>query len=320
MGAPTIAVVIPCYRVRQQIARVISAIGPEVSSIYCVDDHCPESSGDYIQESIKDPRVRVIKHAVRQGVGGATLTGYHQALADKAGIVVKLDGDGQMDPSYIPILVRPIVDGLADYTKGNRFYRIEDLKQMPGLRLIGNAALSFFSKISTGYWDIFDPTNGFTAIQTKVLAMLPLDKISHSFFYESDMLFRLNTVRAAVTDVPMKALYGDESSNLKILRVMPEFFCKHITNFIKRIFYVHFLRSFDLASLYLLTGIPMFIFGLSYGIFRWVQGIENGVPATAGTVMLAGLPFLLGIQFFVSFFHHDMQDVPRQTLHTRIQE
>src|SRR5882724_8113721 len=315
---PMLGVVIPCYRVCDSIGRVLSRIGPEVQNVYCVDDHCPENTGDYIERSIKDPRVQVLRHDARKGVGGAMVTGYKKALLDKADIIVKLDGDGQMDPAYIPLLTKPLLNGQADYAKGNRFYQIEDLKQMPGIRLIGNAVLSFFSKISTGYWNIFDTTNGFTAIHSKVLALLPLEKISEGFFYESDMLFRLNTLRAVVIDIPMKAIYGDESSNLKIVKILPEFFFKNIYNFIKRIFYVHFLRSFDLASLYLISGIPLFIFGFSYGLYRWIDCGRKGTTATAGTVMLAGLPLFIGIQFVLSFFHHDMQDTPRQPLHTRL--
>jgi len=312
-----IVVVIPCYRVVDHVVGVLARIGPEVQKIYCVDDHCPDHSGDFILQNTKDPRVQVLTHAAQQGVGGATLTGYKQALRDKADIIVKLDGDGQMDPAYIPILVSPILAGNADYAKGNRFYQIEDLQQMPGLRLLGNAVLSFFSKISTGYWDIFDPTNGYTAIQAKVLALLPLEKISRSYYYESDILFRLNTVRAVVTDIPMKAIYGSESSHLNIMQVIPEFLNKHISNFAKRIFYVHFLRSFDLASLYFLTGIPLFLFGFTFGCYRWIHS-QKDVAASPGIVMLAGLPLLLGIQFLLSFFHHDMQDVPRQPIHTRL--
>jgi dolichol-phosphate mannosyltransferase len=315
---PMIAVVIPCYRVRGQISRVLARIGPEVQKIYCVDDHCPENTGDFIEQNIKDPRIQVLRHSARKGVGGAMITGYRQALKDQAEIIVKLDGDDQMDPAYINALIHPVETGQADYTKGNRFYRMEDLKQMPAIRLFGNAVLSFFSKISTGYWDIFDPTNGYTAIHTKVLAMLPLEKIDEGYFYESDLLFRLNTVRAVVIDIPMKAIYGQETSHLRIAKSIPEFFFKHTRNFIKRIFYVHFLRSFDLASLYFLTGIPLFIFGLAYGLYRWIDCSRRGVTATAGTVMLAGLPFLLGCQFFLSFFHHDMQDVPRQPIHPRM--
>jgi hypothetical protein len=132
------------------------------------------------------------------------------------------------------------------------------------------------------------------------------------------MLFRLNTIRAVVVDVPMKAIYGDETSSLHIARVIPGFVLHHMTNFLKRIFYSHFLRSFDLASLYLLAGIPLFLFGLIYGIYRWELGNRTGVPATAGMVMLAGLPFLLGIQFSLSFFHHDLMDVPRRPLHPQL--
>lgn len=318
-SSPFIAVVIPCYRVREHIAHVIQGIGPEVGKIYCVDDHCPEKTGEFVRQTVKDPRVQVLTHDKRKGVGGATMTGYKQALLELADVVIKLDGDGQMNPAYIPALAAPLLSGKADYTKGNRFFQIDDLKEMPAIRLAGNAVLSFFSKISSGYWDIFDPTNGFTGIEAKVLAMLPLEKINKGFFFESDMLFRLNTVRAVVMDIPIQAIYGGEISNLKIIRVIPEFLYHHMVNFLKRIFYVHFLRSFGLASLYLVTGIPLFFFGLSYGLFRWIQCEHLGVAATAGTVMLAGLPFLLGIQFILSFFHHDMQDIPRQPVHVRIQ-
>jgi dolichol-phosphate mannosyltransferase len=204
------------------------------------------------------------------------------------------------------------------YVKGNRFYQIQDLQQMPWIRIFGNAVLSFFSKISTGYWNIFDPTNGYTAIHAKVLALLPLEKISKGYFYESDMLFRLNTTRAVVIDIPMKAIYGNETSNMKIIKIVPEFLFKNIFNFMKRIFYSHFLRSFDVASLYLISGIPLFLFGLTYGIYRWIDCGRKGTTATAGTVMLAGLPLLLGIQFIISFFHYDVLDSPKQPLHTRL--
>jgi len=191
-----IAVVIPCYQVEAQILGVLSAIGPECQAIYVVDDHCPEGTGDRVEADCRDPRVRVVRNDRNLGVGGATLAGYSAALADGAEVIVKLDGDGQMNPALIPHLVRPILEGDADYAKGNRFFELDGLEQMPRARLIGNSLLSFMSKLSSGYWNIFDPTNGFTAIHGAVARRIPVAKLSPGYFFESDLLFRLGILRA----------------------------------------------------------------------------------------------------------------------------
>ena len=193
-----IAVVIPCYRVKSRILDVVSGIGPECQAIYVVDDGCPEGSGDHVEAECRDPRVHVLRHERNQGVGAATLTGYQAALDGGAAVIVKLDGDGQMDPTWIPRLVRPIQDGEADYVKGNRFFDLGDLGAMPRARVLGNSLLSFASKLSSGYWNVFDPTNGFTAIHAAVARRLPLAKLSKGYFFESDLLFRLGILRAVV--------------------------------------------------------------------------------------------------------------------------
>jgi glycosyltransferase involved in cell wall biosynthesis len=222
-AAPVIAVVIPCYKVSRHILSVLANIGKEVAIIYVVDDKCPEGSGLLVQAQCHDPRVRVIFHDINKGVGGATISGYRQAVADGATVAVKIDGDGQMDSGLIPMFVHPILSGHADYTKGNRFFDIELLTSMPRLRLFGNSVLSLVSKVASGYWDIMDPTNGFTAIHTTVLKHLSLDKLDERYFFESDMLFRLNVTRAVVQDIPLEARYGDEESSLNIARVAREF-------------------------------------------------------------------------------------------------
>ncbi|HZV64622.1 MAG TPA: glycosyltransferase family 2 protein, partial [Telluria sp.] len=190
----SIAVVIPSYRVTRQVLDVIAGIGPEVSRIYVVDDQCPDSSGTLVRGACADPRVTVLQHAKNLGVGAAVMTGYRAAIADGATIIVKLDGDGQMDARLIPNFVAPILAGEADYTKGNRFYDLEQIHAMPPMRLFGNALLSLLTKLSSGYWDLFDPTNGYTAIHADAARHLPFDKISQRYFFETDMLFRLNTL------------------------------------------------------------------------------------------------------------------------------
>ncbi len=218
-----IAVVVPCYRVSRQVLGVIGRIGPECWRIYVVDDACPEGSGDLVEAKCADPRVRIIRHRRNLGVGAAVMSGYRAALDDGADIIVKIDGDGQMAPELLPGFVAPILSGHADYCKGTRFYELDQLGRMPLVRKLGNAALSFMAKLSGGYWDIFDPANGYTAIHASVARRLPFDKISERYFFETDMLFRLNTIRAVVVDIPMDASYGDETSSLKVFRVFPEF-------------------------------------------------------------------------------------------------
>lgn len=315
LDVANIAVVIPCYKVRDHILGVIQGVGPEVSAIYVVDDCCPVGSGDLVQSACSDQRVVVIRHKENQGVGGAVLTGYRAAINDGMSVIVKVDGDGQMDPKLIPSFIAPILRGEADYTKGNRFFDLENVRAMPTARLMGNAALSFMTKLSSGYWNLFDPTNGYTAISADVARHLPIDKISRRYFFETDILFRLNTLRAVVVDVPMDAKYGDEVSNLKISKVIGEFFIKHVRNFSKRIFYNYYLRDMSLASFELPLGILFICFGVFYGGYHWSDSVHTGVSTPAGTVMLSAFPALMGLQLVLAFLAFDIESVPRRPIH-----
>lgn len=306
MKALRIAVVIPSYKVRKHIVDVVSKIGPECEKIYVVDDACPEKTGDFVAANLIDQRIVVLYNDKNLGVGGAVVRGYIAALEDGIDIIVKLDGDGQMDPSLIPDFVAPLIAGEADYTKGNRFFDLESIGRMPAIRIVGNAVLSFMTKLSSGYWDLFDPTNGYTAIHRDALRHLPLVKISKRYFFESDMLFRLNTIRAVVLDIPMDAIYGEEISNLKVSRVLGEFFFKHFRNFAKRVFYNYYLRDMSIASFELPLGMVMVIFGVTYGCYRWLDALHNGSATPAGTVMLASVPILVGLQFVLAFISYDI--------------
>lgn len=310
-----VAVVIPSYKVTRQIMSVISQIPAEVWRIYVIDDACPDNSGKLVEAQVKDARVRVLCHTQNQGVGGAVMTGYLAAIAEGAEIIVKIDGDGQMDAKLIPSFIEPILAGEADYTKGNRFFDLEQVRSMPKIRLLGNAVLSFMTKLSSGYWDLFDPTNGYTAIHADVARHLPFEKISRRYFFETDMLFRLNTLRAVVIDVPMDATYGEEISNLKIPKIIGEFFIKHVRNFMKRIFYNYYLRDMSLASIELPLGGGLFVSGCLFGAYHWINSLQEGVTTPAGTVMLAALPILMGVQLILAFLGYDIANVPRRPLH-----
>jgi len=313
-----IAVVIPCYKVKSKVLSVLDKIGSEVSQIYVVDDCCPEATGDFVEGKTTDPRVHVVRLEKNLGVGGATMAGYQAALDGGADVAVKIDGDGQMDPSELSRFIKPIVEGRADYTKGNRFFALDSLSEMPRVRLFGNALLSFVTKFSSGYWKIFDPTNGYTAIHTSVLKLLPFHKVSKRYFFESDLLYHLNILDCVVVDIPMRASYADEVSNLKIGKVMPEFAYKHSKNFIKRVFYSYFLRDMSVASMEFLVGVSMVLFGSVYGLTHWSISSSQGEFTSAGTVMLSALPIILGIQFLLAFFSYDMSKGSQVPLHKRL--
>ncbi len=315
---PHIAVVIPCFKVRDRVMKVLEAIPQFVRSIHVVDDACPQRTGEYVRAHCPDPRVRVVVHQENKGVGGATVSGYRGAVALGAKIVVKIDGDGQMDPAVLDRFVTPILVGRADYTKGNRFFDIELLKGMPRRRLFGNAVLSLINKLSSGYWNIADPTNGYTAIHADVLALVPLEKLDERFFFESDLLFRLNVMRAVVVDVPLSARYGDEVSNLSVARSTLEFPGKYLNRFLKRIFYSYFLRDFSAGTIALVLGTILTLAGGAFGAWRWYLSAVTGRPATSGEVMLSGLPVLVGCQLLISVVNFDIANVPSAPLHLKL--
>jgi dolichol-phosphate mannosyltransferase len=315
----TVTVVIPCYKVAAHICDVINEIGNEVDAILVVDDCCPEKSGQLVEKTCKDTRVRVLYHESNQGVGGAVITGYEAAIEAGAEVIVKIDGDGQMDASLIPNFIEPILSGEADYTKGNRFYDLEEIRAMPRMRLFGNAVLSFMTKLSSGYWNLFDPTNGYTAIHAAVARHLPFKKKIRGYFFETDLLFRLNTLRAVVIDVPMSANYGDEVSNLKIPKIVGEFLFKHTRNFVKRIFYNYYLRDMSLASVELPLGLVLFFGGAGYGSYHYVESARDAVATPAGTVMLSALPILMGSQLILAFLGNDVASVPRRPKHKALE-
>jgi glycosyltransferase involved in cell wall biosynthesis len=310
----SVCVVIPCYKVKNKILDVLSRIDQTVAKIIVVDDACPEGTGRHVEKVCSDARVQVIYHQENKGVGGAMISGYREALKHtEIAVVVKLDGDGQMDPALIPKFVRPILSCSADYTKGNRFYRLEDLRCMPRVRLVGNALLSFVAKVVSGYWGLMDPTNGYTAIHRDTLMLLALDKIDERYFFESDMLFRLGTIRALVKDIPMPAIYEDEVSSLNIRNAALEFPPKYLSRLLKRLFYNYFLRDFNIASIMLLASILSVTVGTLFGAYHWYVAVTTGRETPLGTIMVPTLMVTLGFQMFLYFLQQDVLSTPKQS-------
>jgi len=305
-----VAVVIPCYRVARHIEAVLGTLPPQVDHILVVDDACPEGSGD-IAARVADPRVTVLRHPVNRGVGAAVVTGYRRAIELGCDVVVKIDGDGQMDPAHLPRLIAPLAEGRADYAKGNRFRHFHALKTMPAVRLIGNSALSFLVKAASGQWGVMDPTNGYTAIHRRALDEIDLDRLAERYFFESDVLIQLGIAGMAVADVAMPARYGDETSSLRISRALLDFPPLLLKGFLKRLLIRYFVADFNLGSLYLVIGLPLLLVGIGLGAVEWTLSMESGVARTAGTVMLAAMPTIIGFQLLLQAIAVDVQSAPK---------
>ena len=310
-----IAAVIPAYRVEAQIQGVLHELPAYLKHVIVVDDASSDHTAALVSAAARaGRRVILIRHEKNGGVGAAMVTGFRKARELGAEIVVKIDGDGQMDMSHLPDLLEPLVLGKADYTKGNRFRDFAALRKMPLIRRIGNMGLGFLAKAATGYWNLFDPTNGYVAIRAGTLDLLPLEQIDRRYYFEISMLANLYLLGAVVRDVPMPARYRDEISNLAVERVLLEFPFKLLGTLVRRVVLKNFLYDFSMVSVYLLTGVPLLLFGFIYGSVKWLQYLRLGVPAPTGTVILPTLAVLLGIQFLLSAVESDLRSVPHQPL------
>jgi len=310
-----VAVIIPCYKVEKKIISVIEQIPGCVSLIICVDDACPNGTGEVIEKHCTDQRVTVLYNKQNRGVGGAVKAGLTFALSKEVDICVKVDGDGQMDPNQIPRLIAPIVKGSADFTKGNRFYNVKTLKRMPMVRLMGNTALSFINKFVTGYWNIMDPTNGFVAIHTKALSSIDIEDLSERYFFESDLLFNLSLIKAVVVDVGIDALYEDEKSNLSITHSAFTFPPKFFKRLLIRYYTQYVVMNFSYATLALLLGSLFLVFGLIYGALKWISySLIKEEFAPSGTIMISVLTIIIGMQFLLFFFQYDMSSTPKDPI------
>jgi len=310
---PQIAVVIPAYNTANSILTVLDKIPPQVKMIVVVDDASPDNLAQLVL-SHPDERVHLVSHHKNQGVGGAMLTGYAYALEKGADLVVKVDSDDQMDLDYFDDLVEPHLKQDADYTKGNRFLHPRELRSMPFIRRVGNQALSFLTKVATGYWQIFDPTNGYTCISRQALTLLNPDRISKNYFFETSMLAELRQLAAVVEDVPIPAIYNEHGSSINIPREFLLFSSNLIYRIFNRVYNRYFKFDFSAVSFFLLSSLVLGVFGAVWGIVKWVKSDQTGIPATTGTVLIAVLPIILAVQFIVQAVALDISSVPVKPL------
>jgi dolichol-phosphate mannosyltransferase len=309
-----VAAVLPAYNVANELGSVLRTMPALFTTIIVVNDASRDETGAIAERYAElDRRIVVVHHEQNRGVGGAMVTGFRTAIDAGADIVVKIDADGQMPLWLVPELIAPLISGEADYTKGNRFRDFQAVRAMPLARRIGNVALSFLAKAATGYWRLFDPTNGFLAIRSDVLSQLPLQKIDRTYFFEISMLSHLYLIGAVVKEIPMPARYAGETSSLSIPRVLRQFPGRLLWSLMRRLVLKNYVYDFNLASLHLALGVPLLLAGLLYGGWNWFQySVLLRQAAPTGTVVLPALMIMVAVQLLLSAARFDLDAVPRE--------
>lgn len=272
----TIAVVVPAYNEAGFIGTVLKTVPEFVDRVYVIDDCSTDTTWQEItavatelnhQQRHRQPsphatdggqpfsrRIVPIQHETNKGVGGALKTGYNRAYADGIDVTAVMAGDGQMDPEYLDTLIDPIVEGKADYAKGNRFLHSTSRKEMPQFRLVGNWMLSLLTKFASGYWQTGDPQNGYTAISRNALATLDIDALYDRYGFANELLARLNCHNLRVADVAMPAVYGEEESDIQYHTFIPA-----VSNLLSKLFLWRLNNKYrrhgeyTIVSLYLLS-------------------------------------------------------------------
>jgi len=309
LGDLRIAVIIPAYQASATIGAVIRDIPEFVDEIIVVDDGSLDDTRQAALEA-GDPRLTCLRRDRNGGVGAAMVTGFTHALGTEADICVKMDADGQMDPERLKELLRPITEQGFDYTKGNRFYDLLALSRMPLPRRLGNVALSFMTKAASGYWNVYDPQNGYIAIRSETLARLDLNELDRGYFLENSMLVQLNVLNARVAEVPIAAVYGNGRSAMSLPRVMHVFPFKLLRAWLWRIRLKYFGMDFSPIAILLVLGALLLLGGSAYGSYEWIRHVIARAPTPAGAVMLAALPVLVGVQLLLTALILEIQQTP----------
>ncbi len=294
-----IAVVVPAYNEELLIEKTLKSIPDYIDKIYVIDDGSYDKTYETIESvSINDNRFVTIKHKVNKGVGAAIVTGYKQSLTDNMDIVVVMAGDNQMNPIHIPELIDPIIENVVDYTKGNRLLKASHMKGMSVWRKFGNSVLTILTKISSGYYDIMDPQNGYTAISKKALMTIDLDEVYPKYGYCNDILAKLNVSNFKVKDISIPAKYGSEKSKIKYGRYIIKVSWLLFSNFLYRLRMKYLYQSLSPIPFLFIFGFVLVPIGLIFTLYNVIFFLNE-----------VSLPILfLGIQFILIAILLDIND------------
>ena len=299
----------PAYNEAAHVGDVVRGMPSFVDLIIVVDDASIDDTSS-VAQAVGDPRVLLVRHETNQGLGGSLIDAHRVALESDADIMVVMAGDGQMDPGYLPSLFDPLIDEGYDFTKGNRFFSARSMAGMPRHRVLGNVILTFLTKLATGYWDVFDPQNGYTAITREASEDIDWSSVARDYSFENDVLARLGLARRRVRDVDIPALYGQEVSDVRVHAVIPDLLRTLRRAFWRRIWLQYVVRSFSPVALFLFFGGAMTLWSVVFGI--WVAWSSAGPPqASTATVMLVVLPLLMGFELLLAALVLDIMNAPK---------
>jgi len=301
-----VAVVIPAYNEEQLIAPTVSGVPEFVDRIYVVDDRSKDGTVAAVRD-LSDPRVELIEHERNEGVGGAIITGYRRALAERIDVTAVMAADSQMDPGDLEALVAPVARGEVDYAKANRLFTGQAWQLIPRYRYLGNAVLSLLTKVASGYWHVADSQSGYTAIGLPMLELLDLDRIYRRYGFPNDMLVHLNVWNARVRDYPSRPIYGvGERSGIKLRKVVPTISWLLAKGFFWRMLQKYVIRDFHPLVFFYLLGFLMTAIGLALGIAETVLRLL-GNQVSVATVVLVALLLIFGSQFTLFAMWFDME-------------
>jgi glycosyltransferase involved in cell wall biosynthesis len=305
LDGKTIAVVVPAYNEESLVGSTVAQIPAFVDRIIVVDDGSKDETGAKAQAG--DPRVEVVAHEQNRGVGAAIVSGYKQAVAEEIDVTCVMAADGQMDPDDLETLARAIAAGECDYAKANRLFTGQAWEIIPRSRYIGNAILSFLTKIASGYWHVADSQSGYTAASLDTLRMLDLDRIYRRYGFPNDMLVHLNVWNRRVRDYPSRPIYGvGERSGIRIYRVVPTISWLLLKGFLWRLKEKYVIRDFHPLVLFWLLGLLLFGVGVALGLVLTVlRFMGNGI--TPATVVLVALLVISGLQLLLFAMWFDME-------------
>ena len=308
-----ICVVVPAFNEESSVDTVVRSVPSLVDHIIVVDDASTDSTARVVADCAKaDSRVELVRRQRRGGVGAAVMSGHERVFQLGGDVSVVMAGDDQMDPKYLPALLDKILAGY-DYAKGNRFLAEGHLSEMPTHRVLGNTLLSILAKLASGYWNIFDHDNGYTAIRCEMLKKLPLNRISQDYNFERDMLVQLNILGARVADVPIESRYPNRYSKIHLYTFIPKASFFLTRRFFHRIFHKYLFNDVKPFGILFVPGFLLFLWGILYGLgLAYLRYFDpRHVSPSTGTVMIAFMPLLVGIQLLLFAFVLDVIEAPK---------
>lgn len=308
-----IGIYVPAYNEEENIGEVLETMPDYVDMILVVDDCSKDKTSEVVKRYMKkDKRILLERNEQNQGNGYGAKLAYQRLVELGNDIVVPMAGDGQTEPQYLPKLLDPVVNGLCDFAKGNRFLEPATYKKMPRYRYVGNIFVTMLNKFSTGYYSMYDSLNGYYAITADVLRKVDFDKLGNRYEFENSFWVQLNIAGARGLDISIPPVYKNEHSKIKLHKVIGPTLWVLLKGFVERIFYKYILFNFSPVGLFFIVGFLLNLFGIVFGIAIFLSSLgAHHEPASTATVMISIVPFILGFQLILQAIVLDIQNEPK---------